>query len=145
MPASPSARLEQISVDTTPTYGRHHTHLLAHTTRTYWQVPASPSARLEHISVGSNGNDPQAGPHLVPVAPHGGFTYYDTPYMSRLEPPGGPVLGGTSVRISGGGFGGMGEVVSPSLLCVFEGAGGAVWKMGGGGDELWCAAAPSRG
>ena len=58
--------------------------------------------------------------NLVRVFPDGMHTAYASPLISRIEPPGGPVLGGTVITVHGAGFdaGGVGDAAS----CSFVGA-----------------------
>ena len=71
-------------------------------------VPASADSLTVPIGVSSNGDDVIGGAHFVPVAypdeTRGAFTYYVAPLVSVLLPPGGPVLGLTSVTVRGIGF-----------------------------------------
>ena len=46
--------------------------------------------------------------HFVPVLPRGTYTYHARPSVTQLEPPGGPVVGGTLVTLHGSGFDALG-------------------------------------
>ena len=104
-------------------------------------VPSSVAPTRISIGISANGNDAQAGPHFVPVgwpdAAAGSFSYYTQPVASQLIPPGGPVLGATSITIQGEGFAGLGADVS-QLRCAFSGAAGVAVSVSLSGDQIVC-------
>ena len=68
-------------------------------------------------------------------ATHGVYTYYVAPVASQLVPPGGPVLGMTSVTVLGTGFAGLGTDVA-SLGCAFTGAPGIALSVSPDGSRM---------
>ena len=112
------------------------------------QVPASLDAREVQLAVAVNGNDAIGGAHYVPVATYepdpqdGLYTYYVAPTASRLVPPGGPVLGMTSVTILGRGFAGLPHDLG-LLACRFSGGvGGVRTYVAPSGDKVVCNTTP---
>ena len=104
-------------------------------------APSAGSALRVKLSVSANGNDPLAGPHFVPVGwpdeVAGEYTYYVSPVASALIPPGGPVLGQTSVTVKGVGFAGLGADLS-QLRCKFDETSGLALSVSALGDEVVC-------
>lgn len=101
-------------------------------------APLSVDATDVEIGVSTNGNDAISGPHFVPLGDR--YTYYATPIASQLVPPGGPIIGGTSVTVRGQGFAGLGAVQA-TFKCTFEGAsgvGGIVHSVGADGSAVVC-------
>ena len=112
-------------------------------------VPASANAKVVNVGVSINGNDVVGGPHFVPVAypdtAQGAYTYYIAPVASQLIPPGGPVLGMTSVTVKGQGFAGLGTDIR-MLACAFTGVPGIAISVQPDGRQMVCntsATAPS--
>ena len=79
---------------------------------TFWCVAPPNSAGGRTLSVAANQM------HFVPVLPRGTYTYHARPSVTQLEPPGGPVVGGTLVTLHGSGFDALGAEGNP--LCKFD-------------------------
>ena len=84
------------------------------------------------VGVSANGD----GEHYVPVVTHQRYTYYTPPTASFIGPPGGPVLGSTTLTIHGVGFDGLNRVATAA--CSFPNVPVATVSLSADGTQMVC-------